>query len=627
MSAPGPRRTGWAAALVALAAFAAYAQTLGHGFVFDDGPEVVDNLFLRSLADLPRLLTTASWEGTGEGSPPQYRPLTSLLFALNYAAGGLSPWGYHLVNVLLHALASALVLLVALQLGLPLAGAAAAGLAFALHPVHVEAVANVAGRKDVLVTALCLAALLAHAAALRRAAAAGSPARRGPAAWAAVLCFAGALASKENGLVLVGLLAARDLLFGRAEWSAARRTALGLYAAYAAAIALYLLARWHAVGSLVFPVIGFEENPLASAPAATRILSAVAVLGRGLALFAWPAGLSPDYSYDAIPAASGPADLRFLGAFAAIAALGVLAWRGRARWPLGAFAFAWWAMAVFPTSNLLVRVGTIFGERLLYLPSVAFCLAAGGAAALLWETRAATVAWTVVPAALLACAAQTVRQAAVWVDEPVLFAAAARAQPESSRAWRLHGGALMEQGRPEEAAQAFEQALRILSRGPVPPEVRARPRLELGVALEGLGRLPEAEQLYAAVLQERPAHAEALWRLGVVRWRQGRRPDAVALWQRAVAAEPRHARALSDLGIAALAAGDSAGAKAFWRRAAEADPTVASVWYRLGNLHEREGDLPAARVAWTEFLRRAHDRHPQWRAEVAQKLGTSATPR
>ena len=96
------RSRNWLAALgVAAIAAALQAVTIGHGFVLDYGPEIVDNAFVRLLTSAPRIFTTASWEGSGLGKEvPMWRPFTTLTYALNHAAGGLDPVGYHLVNVL-----------------------------------------------------------------------------------------------------------------------------------------------------------------------------------------------------------------------------------------------------------------------------------------------------------------------------------------------------------------------------------------------------------------------------------------------------------------------------------------------------------------------------------------------
>jgi len=610
-------RTLAAAAVFALAV-AVYANTLGHGFVLDDRAEVVDNAFLRSLPGLGRAFVTPSWEGAGHASPPQYRPLTTATFWVNYALGGLSPGGYHVVNVILHATASTLVLALALELGGSLAAAALAGLCFAVLPVHVEAVANVAGRKDVLATLFLLVAVLAHGAAMRRS---------GLARVAAPLALLAALFSKETGLVGVGLLAARDLVFGRDDWRRSPTRGISLFAAYLLATGAYLWARWAAVGSLGFPGIGWMDNPIAGAPPGVRIFTAVAVLGRGLSLLAFPLHLSPDYSYAAIPAVTDATDPRFFVPFAAMTGIGVLAVVARRRWPLGLFAVLWYAISAFPTSNLLVPIGTIFGERLLYLPSVGFCLAVGSGAARLLASRARAVGYAAVGIVVASFSARTWAYASEWANPTALFSYAARAQPRSSRAHRMLGGLLMENGSPAAAAAEFRRAVEILDDPAVPRSELSRPRLELGVALEALDRLDESEALYVALLRDDPRSADALWRLGVVRWRRGRSSDAVGLWREAVAADPGHAPALADLGIAYLAAGDASGAKVAWLRAAAADPGLASVWYRLGGLYEREGNLEGARTAWQEFLRRAHDRYPELRAEVAAKLGTSAAPR
>jgi len=615
---PARRQRTLAAAAIVVAALAVYANTLGHGFVLDDGPEVVDNAFIRSLSDLPRALTSPSWEGAGETNPPQYRPLTTATFSLNYAFFGLEPMSYHLVNVLLHAGTSVLVLALALQLGMPLSAALLAGLLFATLPVHVEAVANIAGRKDLLVALLCLATVLLHTVAMRRG---------GAATFLAPLALAAALFSKEVGISCLGLVAARDLVFGRKEWRLAWTRGLALFAAYAVLAGLYLWARWSAVGSLVFPGIGFEENPLAYASTRVRILTAIAVLGRGVSLLLFPRSLSPDYSYRAIPAVGSVLDPWFLLSLAGGLAVLTVAVRGRRRSPVTLFAALWYALSIFPASNLVVPIGTIFGERLLYLPSVGFCLALGGLLGTLAATRAAAVAYAASTGILVAFSAQTFMYARVWSDPAALFSSAVRTQPQSSRAHRMLGGEFMEEGRPAEAAAEFRRALEILDDPSVPNSQRSRPRLELGVACEQIGRLGESEALYLAVISEDPKDADALWRLGVVRWRQGRVPEAEALWQEAITTDPHHARAMSDLGIAYLVAGNSAGAKDMWLRAASADPTLASVWYRLGDLYEQEGDVGRARAAWTEFLNRAHERYPDLRAAAARKLGLLSAPR
>ena len=614
---PG-RKTAIAAALVACAAVAVHAGTLGHGFALDDGPEVVDNAHVRSLAGVTTVFTTSSWAGSGDASVPMYRPLTTLSYSLNYALGGLAPGGFHLANLLLHALVCILVLMLGLELGLGLGPATAAGLLFAVMPVHVEAVANVAGRKDLLVAAFSVGAVLAHARALRRG---------GGAIVLAPLLVAGALFSKESGLVLVGLLGAHDLLFAREAWRERRARAIGLFATYAAVTLAFVLARHAVLGTLVFPRIPFDENPVASAPATIRVMTAIVVLGRGLLLMIAPVNLSADYSYAAIPPVTSLLHPAFLASTAVLLALAALAWRFRRTAPLGLFALLWYAISLFPASNLLVPIGTIFGERLLYVPSVGFALVAGAGVGALLASRARRGAIVAFALLLGGYALRTWDASRAWASDLSLFTSTVRAQPDSAKAQRMLGGALMEAGRPAEAAAAFERAAAIIRRPGTPQDRLAPALVELGVAQERLGRLGEAERIYEEVLRADPRNGNALWRLGVVRWQRGDREGAAEAWRQVVAIDPGHARAWNDLGIVATMAGDPEGALDAWRRATAADPNLASAWYRLGNLSERQGDTAGARLAWTRFLETAHDRFPELREEVARKLGTSAAPR
>ncbi|HEY6002109.1 MAG TPA: hypothetical protein VIV57_04480, partial [Anaeromyxobacter sp.] len=180
-------------ALVAAAVAAlAFVSTLPNEPVLDDGWAVLDNPIVRTL-DVPRALGAQYGHAAGATLQGPYRPVATLSWALQYALHGRAPLGYHLVNVLLHALATALVVLLARRVLAAAAparagpGALGAGLLFALHPAHVEAVAPIVARTDLLAGAGGLAALLLALGPRR-------PARLA-AAFAALL---GAMLSKET---------------------------------------------------------------------------------------------------------------------------------------------------------------------------------------------------------------------------------------------------------------------------------------------------------------------------------------------------------------------------------------------------------------------------------------------
>ena len=161
-------------AVLALAAVCALVNSpaLGPGFIHDDHPIIEQNERLRGLGRLPQIVTTGYWPPAEAAGPPLYRPLTLLSFALNQAAGGLRPFGFRLVNLLLHALNTVLVLHLAARLlsgpagrapgaPRPLDAPLLAGLLFAAHPVHTEALGEVVGRAELLGAAGVLGSVLA----------------------------------------------------------------------------------------------------------------------------------------------------------------------------------------------------------------------------------------------------------------------------------------------------------------------------------------------------------------------------------------------------------------------------------------------------------------------------------
>ena len=141
--------------LIALVSVAVFANTLSSRFLnYDDPWQIINNPYVRSLsaANLWHILTRSIYQ--------LWLPTKTISYALDYAVWGLDPRGYHATNVLLHALASVLVFLVARQLLRRRLWAVVAAALFALHPVHVEAVAWLSARKDLLSTVLLLVSVL-----------------------------------------------------------------------------------------------------------------------------------------------------------------------------------------------------------------------------------------------------------------------------------------------------------------------------------------------------------------------------------------------------------------------------------------------------------------------------------
>jgi tetratricopeptide (TPR) repeat protein len=579
-------------ALVGIAAVAVYALTVGHGFVYDSRVEVVANAYIRSLAYLPQVVTSDMWAGSG-GQTFLYRPLAILTYALNYQVSGLAAWSYHLVNVLLHAVVTVLVFRVGVSWRLPTAAAGLGALLFAVHPVHVEVTAAVFGRKDLLAALCVLAMVLWHGRALSRG------------GWHVVLpvlAFAGALLSKEVGAVGILLVAAQDWLLRTPDERRAMRSdrrAVGLYSAYLLALAAYLLLRVSVVGGLGVPETSYLDNPLVAESALVRIATALVVFGKGLLHLVWPVGLSPDYSYDAIPMLRSLADWRLLATLGVLALLTYGMTRRRVRSVLLPVAATWYLIALLPTANLLFPVGTIFGDRLLYLPSVAFCLVAGLALVRLAEVGrgARTSVVVAASAVMLLLAAQTVRYASVWTDDLTLFRWAARVVPTSTRAHHKVGEEQLRAGELGDAIRALRQALAI-----APDNRYAAETLALTERTIAERYLPDGSEVPTP---PPPVDPDILHVLGTATRGRGDLDAAAAWWRRALAADSAHARSHADLGVYAVARGDTTAGMHHMERAVGLDPALAGTWFNLARLRLARGNPDGAAVALRQFLAHA----------------------
>ena len=552
-----------------LLAIVPYLAALGHPVAYDDYAQVVRNDLVRSLDPRPVVAIGSVTHGYVEW----YRPLAIYSLALNYAATGLEPWSYRLVNLALHAANTALVLAIGRAIG-PGAGAAAA--LFAVHAVHAEAVIPAFGRADLLSAFFVLLAWRLTI---------GPPSGPGTAAAPAVLLFAGLL-SKENAVALLPVVVASDLAMRtRGAPLAVRlrelvRERWPLYAALAAAVLIYACLRFWAKDTLLGTGgVRYIENPLVEAGPAARAATGLWTMLRYVRLFVVPYPLSVDYSYNQIPVIDRWTDPRLLAVAAAIPGLVILfrvrRWSRRAVLALAAF-----LLLLAPVSNVLLPIGTIMAERLLYLPSVGLCLLAGvGFAAIRARTagsvrRAALVAFAFLIAVHVALLVARSRD---WASDLRLFAAAVAASPNSAKAHYNHGSALAEAGEPRRAEEALRRAVAI---APAYPEAQN----VLGTLLLARGQLGEAERAFEAALHSSPDYPPALANLGIVRRRQDRIDEARQLLERAVRLDDSMAVAFVNLGLIAEVQGDVRKAVAHYRRAYALDPTLVVVRARAEEL-------------------------------------------
>jgi hypothetical protein len=397
---------------VVLAA-ALYAVTIGGTFVWDDR-------FIAS-AD-PRLHDASGWRlffvqaYRPNAVDNLWRPLTSLTYWVQWRMVGAA-WALHLFNIIVHAGASALVAL----LGYRLAGRKAgliAGLLFAAHPVHVEGVAYLVGRAESLCALFGVGALLLFT---------YRPLTVGKAMGVFALALASAL-SKEQGLLVPILLIAMWLLVGR-KVEASERTAVGT---------MIMLFTWVWAGYALYRdrilpwfwdsyFIDWSINPIVRSVGWDRALIPIAMVGRCAALLVAPLRLSPDYGAAVtMPHIDRDDPFLWLG-FAVLVMFGAGLYAFR-RDRVVLFCLVGLAIAWFPASNVL-KIGTIFGERLIYFPSVFFILLVARLAARIPTRYLAPLLIGVV----VAFSIRTFTYAQRWNDRVSFYRISLAEQPRSAQ--------------------------------------------------------------------------------------------------------------------------------------------------------------------------------------------------
>lgn len=600
------RRAVWlAGAGLVLAAFVAYHNSLGGPFVFDDVPAIVENPSIRQLWPPGPVLAP----GLDGGVTVSGRPLVNLSFALNYAMGGGTVRGYHLVNLLIHGLAGLTLFGVVRRTWArfspaeALPGAFCVALLWLLHPLQTAAVTYVVQRAESLAALFYLLTLygfirMAEKPETGRRLGGDGEANRKPESrlWATIsiaACLAG-MASKEVMATAPLMVMLYDRTFVAGTFKEAWRLR-GRY--YLGVAATWLLLAWLVAGTTGRG--GTAGFGTAVGPWSYLLTQCQAIV-HYLRLVVWPHPLVFDY---------GTATVGHLGDVwpQALLLVGLAAGTGVAlvRRPVWGFAGAWFFVILAPSSSLVPVASQTMAEHRMYLPlAVLVTLAVAG----LWARmgRRAAVVCGVLAVVL---AGLTLRRNTDYGSEAGLWTDTVAKQPANGRAHNNLGKAVFAAGRPEAALAHYAEAIRLQ---PAVPE----PYYNLGLALARLGRPAEAAARYEEALRLQPAYPEAHNNLGNVLLAVGRLDEAGVHYEEAVRLRPGFAEAHGNLANVRLEQGRGTEAIRHGEKAVRLDPRAAAARYNLGNALVQAGRLPEALVHYEEVLRLKPDY-----ADVANNLG------
>jgi tetratricopeptide (TPR) repeat protein len=550
----GRARVAAIAAALAVLTWGAFSGVLSNGFVsYDDGVYVAanDHVVKGLTASALRWSLT-----TTENS--NWHPVTWISHLLDVTLFGLDAGAHHGVNLALHtANVLLLFLLLSRMTGAVWRPAFAAAL-FAVHPLHVESVAWIAERKDVLSTLFWLLTTLAWL--------------RGRHALA-LACYALGLMTKPMVVTLPFTLLLLDY------WPLRRTLRPGASLGTEKA-PLFALAAVSCVVTVLAQRAGGAIQSLETISLPERLANAVVSYAAYLGKTVWPTSLACIYPFSR-SALTAPA---MLGSAVVLTAITVAVLRFEKQAPYATFGWLWYVGTLVPVIGL-VQVGyQSMADRYTYVPLIGIFVAvawgAGELAAQLPASRPVVAA--VAACALAACAVVTRGQVAVWQDSTSLFTHAIAVTADNWTAHNNLGGVLSEAGNSGDAIPQFEETLRIR------PGF-AEGHFNLGLALDRSGRFPEAIDAYEAALRLNPDYAEARYNLGNSLLHAGRAGEAIEQYDAALKLRPGDAKIHNNLAIALNRSGRREEAIAHYREALRIDPDFAAARANLRKLEAAEG--------------------------------------
>jgi hypothetical protein len=525
------------AAFVALFAFAITVSALRNGFALDDVPIIFENARVHSLTSFWHLFAQTYWPP--EEGASLYRPLTMLAFAIQWVAGSGSPFAFHLFSGVLYAATCVAFYMFALELT-SFRVAIVAGVLFAVHPVHVEAFANVVGQAEMWVALFCLAATTRFIHVRKK----GTLARQ-DIALLAVLYLAACM-FKEHAIVLPAIFVAAEVLLVRNSEPFKRRLReiAPLVASLAVVAVAFVVLRTFVAGGIRAGGMNelFREQGFSA-----RLLTMLTVVVEWVRLFFWPADLSADYSFPRTKV-STEFNAAMLPGILVLIGCGFVAWRMRKSQPVVTFAFAWVLLTLAIPSNLFIVTGFVLAERTLFMASAGVVMLVAMGLVSAWEygeegNRFVRLAFAGAAGMIIvAGAARSWNRAPVWRDNGILFQQTVMDVPSSSRAhWMLAEYTDQKHG----PRAALEEMMLAVALG------RKDDPLLLGVAADKLsmaGLCKPATDLYLRALALTPANVQLRVNTSLCLIRLGRLAEARAVAEAAPAStsrDPRLARMLS----------------------------------------------------------------------------------
>ena len=579
--------------LVPVLALVLYANTLGHDYTQDDAIVIYDNMYTTAgVEGIPGLLQYDTFRGffKTEGkaklvSGGRYRPLTPVMFAIEYQLFGQSPFVGHLINILLYAALGFLVFILLLRLLSPVLPdeakwiALAAALLYVAHPIHTEAVANIKGRDEII-------AMLASVGALWSAIRYIDGGSRKYIVAAGCLFFVGLL-SKENTITFLAILPLAVVLFRQGVVKKLVAPWLAMFVSTVVFLAIRTAVLGLDMGGTPMelmnnPFLKLEAGRYVELDIGEKMATITYTLGRYLSLLTYPHPLTHDYypRHIGIMSWADPFVLLSLGAYVAMLAAAVVSWR---RWPVVSFSILYFLATLSIVSNVVFPIGTNMSERFMFMPSLGFTLLLSyGLYAGVGRRLSPNIATGILALILVLYSVKTVTRNQVWQDDFTLFTTDVHTSSNSAKVLNAAGGALTTEAAkladgPKKTAMLEEAVIHLNKALAVHPGYK-NAALILGNAEYYLQEYEAAVLAYERALQIAPGYAEAETNLAVALReagkyageKQGDVGKAFKYLKRSIQLSPDDLETVRLLGVASGMTGDHQAAIRYFQQIVDA---------------------------------------------------------
>ncbi|NVN95773.1 MAG: tetratricopeptide repeat protein [Bacteroidetes bacterium] len=601
-----------------LFAFMLYSNTLKHDYVLDDYGAVADNWVVKKgVQGIPIILTTTYRYGINLLSDNLYRPLSQIMFAIEWQVSPNNPSLSHIINVLFYALSCFLLFIVLRKYMskvhpvIPLA----ITLLFAAHPIHTEVVANIKSRDEIMsFFFLLLTMLLLHIWFTKK-------------KWwsliASMLMLFLAFLSKEGIITMLFLFP----FFGWYFTNAKRKTIITASILLIIPAIIYIAIRHQIISKFnATSAISITDNFLVAAPdTASRFATAIMLLGKYLILTVVPYQLVSDYSFNQTPII-GLGDLRFIIPFMVYLAMGIYVVLNLRKKNMIAFGFLFFLITTSIYSNILFIVGTSFGERFMFLPSLGLCMAfvffitqwlkisASNNESEIDIIKSKPIFTTICVLILFLFAFKTIVRAAEWKNQSTLFEKDVTRSPNSAHMHLYWGLALRDKAMKEDDIQN-RNAIMLKAVAEFDKGILIYPKYtdcyeHLGLAWYRLKDINKSLFNYETALKLNPNKAVTWNNTGIIYFEQGNLQKAMEVYKKSLSLDPNFSDAHLNLGSILGTMGKFQEAIEEFKKCIQFDPENIMAHKYIGITYKSLNNPEEAKI-WLEKAQMLEQKKPQ----------------